>query len=95
MNAYAGGPDFNMKQQQVQQVYKEHEPVSNASIKELKSIIEIREPDWLDQIYVWARVNIQIPSWVIFGIFIFGLVTIIGHKFRKSIKAWLRGVLSE
>jgi hypothetical protein len=97
--AYAGEGDFDIKQMQIQEIYREYHPqkasVHVVPVTELTASVEIKEPDWLDNIYVWARVNLQIPSWVIFSIFFIGLMTVIGNRFKKPIKSWLRGMLSD
>lgn len=97
-NAWAGGDDWP-EQTQIQQkvldkAYYQAQPVQKISETVTASFIEeIKEPDWVDHAYVWARTFV--PSWLMLLIFVSGVFTIVSIKFKKQLRKWLLGVLKE
>lgn len=90
-----GGEMYEQRQQALNSAYVQQTPVQVMQVMQEKQGIQvdIKEPDIGDRVYVWLRTFVS--GWIIMGTFLFGAVTLGVHKFRKDIKKWLKGVLTD
>ena len=93
-SAYAGQPDWDMRQQVIQKAYEQVPEAKPVKVEKKELVTEQAEewkPDYFDKIYIGLRT--YIPSWIMLGLVLVGALTVVIWKFKREIRQGLLWVL--